>query len=288
MMTDSLGFMFVCEQVTAGNNEVSNIQVVDKNSIFYVEFDTILQSFDILNRNQRYYDGQNVIDCIYKDPKIVDQMNNNGWFGEMDHPFAKKKGEELTPQRLANPDPGNTSHKIIRPRLEGNLLRAHIQTDAGTSAGMNMAKKIIQGLNAAFSARSIAELTNRGGKPYVMMKKLITYDWVLYPSHPEAHMTTPARGVSKSITESAGIDYNQPYTVESVCIPLKEILEHVSTSSVNAQMIMESFELTTENITGYDSVGKHFIMTDESKRIYVNMEPEVHNKLNGILKEFGK
>ena len=55
MMTDSLGFMFVCEQVTAGNNEVSNIQVVDKNSIFYVEFDTILQSFDILNRNQRYF-----------------------------------------------------------------------------------------------------------------------------------------------------------------------------------------------------------------------------------------
>lgn len=285
-----MGFMFVCEQVTPGNNEVRNMSVHDENSIFYVEFDAVLQSFDILNRNHRYYDGQNVIDCIYKDPKIVDQLNNNCWFGEMDHPFAKKKGEELTPQRLSNPDPGNTSHKIMKPKLEGNLLKAHIQTDAGTDAGMNMAKKIIQGMDAAFSARSIAELTNRGGKPYVIMKKLITYDWVLYPSHLEAHMTTDAIGKVKSamVVESTGIDYNKPYSVESVCIPLKEILSHVSSQSVNTQMIMESFELTPDNIVGCDASRRHFIIKDENNRIFANMEPEVHNKLNNILREFGK
>ena len=288
MNNDNMGFMFICEQVTPGNNEVRNMNVHDENSIFYVEFDTVLQSFDILNRNHRYYDGQNVIDCIYKDPKIVDQLNNNGWFGEMDHPFAKKKGEELTPQRLSNPDPGNTSHKIMKPRLEGNLLKAHIQTDAGTDAGMNMAKKIIQGLNAAFSARSIAELTNRGGKPYVMMKKLITYDWVLYPSHPEAHMTTNPVGQVKSLGSTTGINYDKPYTVESVCIPLQEILAHVSSQSVNAQMVMESFELTPDNIIGCDASRRHFIIKDENNRIFANMEPEVHNKLNNILREYGK
>ena len=271
ILDESLGYMYISEQVSPMNNAPSNVNVCQKPNIFYVEFDATLQSFGVMNRNHRIYDIDNVWNCINSDPKIQALLHDNAWFGECDHPASKYKDKQLSPERILNPDMNNSSHKIMSPRREGNLIKAHIQTDAGTEAGMNFAKKIIQGLIPGFSARAVASIENRNGKPMVNVKKIITYDWVLYPSHPEAHIDSKPQSVVKPVNESTMV----------TIMPLKEILEYAGKKNVNSQVILESFDLTYDNIIGFDKSVNHMIIKDKDNMIYCNMDPKLRHKIIG-------
>lgn len=277
-MPDVMGFMYIKEDVSPIDNKPTNLQVIDKPSLFYVQFDATMQSFGVMNRNNRMYEIDNVWNCIVNDPKIQDLLKNSGWFGEMDHPNAEKKGEELSAERILNPAMGNTSHKIMNPTRSGNLINATIQTDAGTSAGINMAKKILQGMTPRFSARAVAELVNKNGVPVVNMKKLITYDWVLYPSHVEAHALTKPKVVN-TVCESAQDD-GVTYTM---ILPLKEILEYAGKKCVNSRVIMESFELDADSLVGFDRNCEHIIMKDNDNLIFSKMDSKVRKEVNGYL-----
>lgn len=276
-LNDVMGFMYIKEDVSPADNKPMNIHVVDKPSLFYIEFDATMQSFGVMNRNHRMYEIDNVWNCITGDPKIQDLLKNSGWFGEMDHPNAEKKGEELSAERILNPNMGNTSHKIMNPRRSGNLINATIQTDSGTDAGINMAKKVLQGMTPRFSARAVAELTNKNGQPVVNMKKLITYDWVLYPSHVEAHALTKPE--VKTVTcESA-----QDSTTYTMIMPLKEILEYAGSKCVNSQVIMESFELDKNALMGFDKTGEHIVMKDKDNIIFSKMDSKLRKEVTGYL-----
>ena len=280
-MPDVMGFVYINEDVSPVDNKPMNVQVIDKPSLFYVEFDATMQSFGVMNRNNRMYEIDNVWNCIVNDPKIQDLLANNSWFGEMDHPNAEKKGEELSPERILNPAMGNTSHKIMKPVRSGNLINATIQTDAGTQAGINMAKKILQGMVPRFSARAVADLINKNGTPVVNMKKLICYDWVLYPSHPEAHSLTKPQ-VMNTVCESAS-EQNGTVTTYTMILPLKEILEYAGRKCVNSRVIMESFELDTDALVGFDSKREHIIMKDNNNLIFSKMDSKVRKEVNGYL-----
>jgi hypothetical protein len=174
---------------------------------------------------------------------------------------------------------------MLNPHLEGNLLVSKIQSDAGTSAGMNLARKMVQGFNPAFSCRAIASLVLESGKPVVHARKVITYDWVLYQSHREAEkdQSSPTAFISKSpayMTESA-IDADN-----CIMIPLTEILESVGKTDPNPQVIMESFDLSLNDIRGITPDRKHLIIKDENNTIYCNINPESRNKINEFLRSF--
>lgn len=273
-----MGYVYINEDVSPIDNKPTNLQVIDKPSLFYLRFDATMQSFGVMNRNNRMYNIDNVWNCISNDPKIQDLLANSSWFGEMDHPNSEIKGQELSAERILNPKMGNTSHKIMNPRRSGNLIDATIETDAGTEAGINMAKKILQGMTPRFSARAVAELKNINGTPTVDMKKLISYDWVLYPSHPEAHALTKPQ-VINTVCESAGAD-NATYTM---ILPLKEILEYAGKKCVNSQMIMESFELDKNTLLGFDSSREHIVMKDKNNLIFSKMDSDVRREVNGYL-----
>ncbi len=277
---DTLGYVFLKEDVSPDLAAASNIQICDKPSIFFVEFDAALQSFGVMNRNHRMYNQQNVWSCIQNDEKIQDLMKNNSWFGEMDHPTPSLKGQKLSPERIMNAIPNNTSHKISSPRCQGNLICAHIQTDAGTDAGMNFAKKIIQGMIPRFSARALAELINKNGVPTVNMKKLITYDWVFYPSHVEAHSTSAPKAVTKSIeavNESASSIFIAP------AIPIVEICKYAMSKSQNCQMITEAFEITPEEL-GLSKDKSHLLIKENGGSTFgIKLEEQVRKNISGYL-----
>ena len=173
---------------------------------------------------------------------------------------------------------------MLNPHIDGNLLMSRIQSDAGTAAGMNLARKMVQGFVPCFSCRAIANLTLKNNKPVVNVKKIITYDWVLFQSHREAEQdkSKPTNFINKTpvyATESANGS-------NDVLIPLKEILESVGETDVNARMIMESFELTNDDIVGFSKQKDHLIMRDDNNMIYCNMDKKSRRKLNEFLHSF--
>lgn len=248
---------YIREQTSFVEDYADNFgyQVHDKGSRFYVTFDAVLQSFGVKNRNKREYDADNIMDRIMHDDYIQSMLRQNSWMGEIDHPAPEHDGEELTMQRIANPDMKLTSHYIRNPIRNGSLLEAKIQTDSSNKHGMNMAIKIVDGkIIPCFSARVLGSLQNRGGRPVVYVRKLVTYDWVLYPSHPEA-MAKIKQPIMESVNEAAQM-------AGCTIIFLPELAKMAAASSRETNWLCESFGLTIDDIVGVTNTGNSVVVTE--------------------------
>ena len=281
---DCLGYVYLAEQSADDIWTVGDVRVYDKNGIFFVDFDSVLQSFGVMNRNNRIYQADNVWKAIMT-PKIQDLIAHNSWFGEMNHPTQVTINAKLAPERIRDVWPANRSHKIMNPRIEGNLLKAHIQTASGTEAGVGFAKEIIQGMVPRFSCRSIARLENINGKPTVIIRILITYDWVFYPSHAEAELIGSVKPVLESgaITEST---VEHGITASDVMIPLREILDMVGNQDENIGLIMESFDLDLNDIVGFNADHSKAIVQDNTNTIYAKINPKTKKKVDDFFSSF--
>lgn len=274
---------FISEQTSFTDDYKNNFgyEVHDKGNRFYLIFDAVLHSFGVMNRNHRSYDQANIWDCIQHDDYIQSMLRQNSWIGEIDHPAAKYKGEELTINRISNPDMERSSHYIRKPRMEGNLLIGTIQTDSSTDAGMNMAIKIVDGkIIPCFSARVLGALKNIGGKPVVNVRKLVTYDWVLYPSHAEAQ----AR-IKQPILESVSDEVED--TIGTTVIFFPELARMAAASSKETNWLCESFGLKLDDITGVTSTGNSVVIT-EGANTYVQplTDANIRKKTRSILSDW--
>lgn len=254
-------------------------EVVDKGNRFYVMFEAVLQSFMVMNRNKRMYDLSNILNCINTDPYIQDQLRKNSWMGCIDHPAPMFQGQELTMQYIGNVDPKMTSHYIRKPRAEGNLLVADIQTDSSNKHGMNMAIKIVDGkITPCFSARVFGELTNKNGQPIVNVRKLITYDWVLFPSHPEAE----AR-IKQPLQEA--VDQFKDSNITMIFFP--QLAQMAAASSRETAMLCESFGLNIEDVIGVTSTGNSLVI-QENANTYVQpiTDKSIRKKTQSMLNDW--
>lgn len=262
-ITDLSTLCYIQEQ-TSFENDYKNFGYKEfkKDGRLYLIFDAILQSFGIKNRNAREYILNNVWTCITTDDYIQSMLRQNSWMGEMDHPAPEQEGSKLTMNRIVNPNMGNTSHYIRRPRKNGNLLEATIQTDSGTEAGRNMAIKIVDGkIIPCFSARLLGALKNMMGKMIVNVSKLITYDWVLYPSHPEAMAK-----INQPIQEAANI---LEYMTGAKIIFFKELAQMMANDSKETELLCESFGLSINDVIGISSTGNSLLIQEGGTNLYM-------------------
>lgn len=63
-LDENMGFVFLEERTSPEDNVVKNFDVVDRNGIFYVDFESAIHSFDVMNRNSRMYRKDNVEKCL--------------------------------------------------------------------------------------------------------------------------------------------------------------------------------------------------------------------------------
>ena len=292
-MENAIALMYLAEQTSPEDYEVKNLKVNDSNT-FFVGFDACLHSFDVINRNRRMYDGDNVWQAILSSDRIQDALKKHGWYGEMDHPGQNFTKMQLTAERVRKIDMGNRSHIIIKPYRKGNLLIARIETCAGTECGRGMARDIIQGLIPSFSCRSIAVMKYRGGKPYVDVKQVITYDWVLYPSHREAEMISKPEltsGKQTILLESADSMIQQSFTQYSkdFCVPFNEFVDfkdYITESDDNMKILVESAECTPEDIVGFDPGTNNLIVESRGNKLFVNTNMKTKKKVEDFLTSF--
>ena len=174
----------------------------------------------------------------------------------------------------------------MNPRLSGNVLQAKIQSAQGV-VGEGFGKEVLAGWIPQFSCRAIANMVSKNGKPYVMVKRLITYDAPWYPSHAVAHATSAPKVTTRSFTESVHdcID-NAKAKINDIMVPLKEILLDVGRTDVNAGLILEAFDLPLENLCGFDLTKEHVIIRDENNYIFSNINPDTVKRVNEFYNSF--
>lgn len=216
--------------------QMKNIEVVDKPHLFYVKFDTVLQSTDVENRNHRIYAG-NALKTGLSDPNLSELMAQGKWHGEAGHPITKDIA------RIATVDPKCTSHKINKWWTEGNLIMGNVETLDDGMFGTKLAKSILQGVTPSFSLRALAMLSKKGSTTHVNKPpRVITYDEVILPSHKEAYAKKES---FKNILQT-----NDNFTVQngSIAIEAADIKDYIENKSDNLKIVCESFDIDPDSI----------------------------------------
>lgn len=254
----------------------TNVEVVDKNGLFYVRFDTTLQSFECLNRNRRIYSGDAVMKGLERD-HVQELIQNKTWFGEAGHPSS---GSDMG--RICTIDPKLISHKITSYRREGNLLKGTVETLDNGSYGNQFTKNILQGMEPAFSLRAMASLTKRQDGTSIVQSTphIVTYDWVILPSHKEAY-----RDKSKPIDKVVQSIANVGNTLTESCIPITEssILDFVAQESSNVKIISDMYETALESMT-IDPTGKFAILKEGKNTYHVRIEDKIQHDISRYMR----
>ena len=233
---------YICEAST-DPIVARNIRVHDKGGSFYITFDTVLQTFNVMNRNKRIYESDGMKSSLFAD-HILELQQNKSWCGEAGHPM----GSDL--QRSLTIDPKCISHKIDKHWITGNTCEGTITTLDDDALGKKMAKIILQGLNSAFSLRAVAPLTKRPDGVSVVKGKshIVTYDWVILPSHKEAYQKNneplPLSNMNSAITSNGN-------TLKESCTVIEnlQIAEYIATESANVAIVSNLCDIDARNIT---------------------------------------
>jgi len=193
-------------------------------------FEATLQDF-FVNRNKRRYPEEVLIEALQSN-HIIELKKNKSWVGEAGHPFDKS-----IPRQLSI-DHTRVSHIILETSVQsGKCVKGLIETSM-FPMGIVMRDSIRQGMNVAFSMRGVASITQKTRDGYFEVKKplkLVTYDWVFYPSHPNAYQEKIIKENTNLITSEE--DFN--------IIPITEdgMLEYLNQNSENTNNILSSFNI---------------------------------------------
>lgn len=255
-----------------------NVRVYDKGGLFYVKFNTTLQEFNKPNRNKRDYAQAPMVESLAA-PHIQELVNQKTWLGEAGHPHSTGVARILTI------DPKLTSHRINSFYTEGNLLKGEVETLDDGVYGTKMTKNILQGMEPAFSLRALASLIKRADGTSLMRSKchIVTYDWVVLPSHDKAYRdkTVPIQKIAQDIQASGNI------ATESAVIPVMEsqIADFIKMESVNVNLISNVCEVAKESMTLTSDLS-FVILQEGTNRYAVKVEDHIKNEVRGFMSRF--
>lgn len=260
-----LGFI-ICEAQTEARE--SNIIGMTNGR---VELDACLQDVNVVNRNGRYY-AENELFPKLKDERLIELMEANSLFGEASHPISP----DLT--RQSTIDQRNASHLIKKLWTDKNKVMGRLRA-AATRVGDDYQRLILDGMKSAYSLRALGGIQKTAKGNEVKNIKIITWDWVVYPSHRTAYMTNlvDENNISGKVNES-GILLESP----GLIIPISNdnVVDYIKSKSENIKSIIEDFEFMYDECYYDKSKGMVILKEKDSMdKIYINTESFIQNEI---------
>ena len=266
----------VMEETSPGG-PARQLDVIDRESLFYVKFVTVLQEFNAENRNRRTY---------YKDPMweslnlphLQELRAKHTWCGEAGHPMSDET------KRILTIDPKLISHTINKIWLEGNLLYGEVETlDDGGGYGTKFTKNILQGQEPAFSLRALAQLVKLADGSQVVRTRshVVTYDRVILPSHNKAYRDErkPIEKVYKDVALEGNCITDEPRLV-----PVHEssLVDYIMEESKNIDIVSSMVDVCKESCT-FTADLKNLVVKEGSQTYLVNVEDKIRDDVMNYL-----
>lgn len=270
MLDNKIGYI-ICESSTVGSPKES-VVVDNKNGKVIIE--TVLQDVDVLNRNRRYYAKEELFPALNA-PRLKELMEKRSLFGEASHPMS----QDLSRQQTI--DLGRVSHEIMSLRTEGNLIKGIVK-GTPTKFGEEFNNFILDGTVPAFSLRALGSIANTKRGAEVKNINVITWDWVIYPSHKCAYME---KVVSESASFELGskLEHSAAFTEneKGILVPItnKSVMNYIKNESANINTILKSFDTLYESATLVENGSKVRLMTSEGDILMINLESYIQNEI---------
>lgn len=278
MINSSIGYI-ICESDIIPRHV--NIQPKTINGKLIGE--GILQTADEKNRNGRFYAKEELFPQLTA-PRTLELLNAGYLRAEMGHPLSK----DLARQSMI--DDTKTCARFLKLWTNGCDIMAHF-TATNNKYGEAFNADLAEGCLPAWSLRALGsiEQTRRGAE--VKNLRLITWDQVIYPSHPGAYTQ---KLVSEMVTLNEatiiGNEDKNDMVGESMIIPITndKVISFLQAESSNLKFVKECFDFAYSGIQVNEAGTKVMLTTNVGETIVVNMESYIHNELMHYADEYKK
>lgn len=284
MSEKTIGYI-INESAIPGFQE-TNIINQDKKGRLIAE--TKCQTADELNRNQRIYPEAELFPQLTC-PRTRELLESGYMRGEMGHPLSN----ELVRQQTI--DDTRTCVQFLKFWTEGKDVWARYR-GTNNAFGKAINDDLADGCKPAFSLRALGNLvkTPRGSEVHNL--RMITYDCVIYPSHPGAY----TQRVLSSVNESAMLSEEKPhlqiaaeaanlnyyYDVlqlhsEDKVVPFynSSVINYVKSESANFKFLKECFDFAYDTINLNEDGSRVSLKTKDGDTIVVNLEKYIQNDI---------
>lgn len=286
MNPNTIGYILTESSVNSETQVIGD----DKGGRLFAE--GIMQDLDVVNRNQRIYLPED-IDPDLNSARIQNELIPTGNMkGEANHPLDKS----LARQQVVDLErTAVVYHKLWR---EGNIIKGQF-CGTNNNFGDYFNRDLAAGYKPSFSLRALGSIENQGGKAYVKNIRIITYDWVILPSHQVAYtqklIDRPTTGVSTMIATPSPQPTTESTMPESLregaslltesTIPIlnDQILGFVKSESNSIKSVLENFDLQYASAQLINE-GASVAMTDALGTTFVvNIEDHIKNQFMDYL-----
>lgn len=260
-----------------------NVRDYNKNGLLYVIFDTVFQSFGVKNRNKRMYDGDAVM-ASWNAPHIQELIRKKSFVSEYGHPLDQSMS------RITQIDPDRICGRINSYYRSGNLLKGEFETFDDGRMGTMLTRRILQGMEPAFSVRMLAKLTRTKDGTMLMNQPghLVTADCVILPSHCEAYRdeSKSINIVNKAICESAGADITEEQYYDMVfAINESMFTDFIKEESKNFKLVQSVEEVIGDSIKLTKDLN-NIILTEGSNTYYIKTEDKIKHDIRNFMSRF--
>lgn len=263
MIDPNIGYVIIETATTSQDFKPTIVRSMDKKRVVA---EVILQEANEKNRNGRFYDSNELFPQITA-PRTQELIKHGELRAENGHPLSKDI------QRQSTIDPNNTVAIFLKLWTDGNFIKAHAR-GTNNEKGEEFNQDLLDGFTPAWSLRALGSIINTGRGAEVKNPKLITWDRVIYPSHPRAY----TQGI---VSESSSIVL--PKDDPGMLIPItnNQVIDYIKHESANLKQVMETFEIFYDNI---ELVNERFNpqvkLTSRDGNIYViNLETYLQNEI---------
>jgi len=272
-MNNIEGFLIVEDSSVSSLPQI----LADNNRSVMVE--VVLQEAETPNRNGRIYARDALFNAL-NGPMIQEKLAKKTFYGEAGHPLSDDV------KRQAYIDQSNISHIITKFNFDKNLIRGIVET-ANTRAGSDMKGLIRQGSQVAFSMRGLGNVIKEEGsyKRVCDPLMIISYDWVVFPSHPNAYM-------QKKLTESTAYYEREVESLNENANPIitfdmRQLLQYVTETSQQVKTLSENFEMEIKkdmSNVSLDQKNKMLSIKEGNDVLKVFLENSIKNELDSYFK----
>ena len=262
MILDNIGYI-VCESAIAGFEKTNILKEENGKAIA----EGVLQTADERNRNNRYYPSNELFPQL-KSARILELLEAGYLRGELGHPLS----QDLVRQQTI--DDSRTCVQYLKLWTVGNNIWGRFR-GTNNAFGEAFNKDLLDGCKPAFSLRALGSIvkTDKGNEVHNL--RIITWDQVIYPSHPSAY-------TRRLLTANPGYEEENDINNESMIIPItnSDVEAYIRHESANLKYLQETFDFAYNNISLNKEKGTVMLTRkDSGELLVVNLESYINNEI---------
>ena len=265
MIIKDLGYI-ICESAIAQFTDTNIIE--EKNGKVIGE--GILQTANEKNRNGRFYSSEELFPQLTA-PRTLELLEAGYLRAELGHPLSN----ELVRQQTI--DDSRTCAQFLKLWTEGDNVWGRFR-GTNNAFGASFDADLRDGCKPAWSLRALGTLVQTPRGAEVKKLRVITWDQVIYPSHPGAYthniITESASAIPDIKDAMFGEDANKIIPVTN-----EQVINYIKSESANLKYFKEQFDFMYDTINVNEKAGIVEITTKEGDVLGIRIERYIMDEI---------